>query len=483
MGILTGRRRFNLICQHKCGVSLYMDVVSAGVARGVEGKVIVPYIEAAYAASIHIQPLVCPSSFLKFPFDKALAHCYSISMHEQSTNVFRKGWCFILKRLFILLMAIMLLIPLAAGCGTDTSTTGSSGGDTIKVGLNYELSNDLAQYGQASVEGIELAVEEINKAGGVLGKEIELIKQDNKSDPAEATNVATKLAKDKVVAILGPATSGNVKAVRPVVTENKIPLISGSATADDVTVTENGVAEYIFRTCFNDSFQGGSMAKFAVDELNAKTAVMYVETTSDYSKGLAASFKDVFTSNGGQILAEEYYQGKDKDFRSVLTKLKGYNADVIYVPGYYNEVGLIIKQAREMGITAPILGGDGFDSNVVPQEAGAAALTDVYFTNHYSADDTDQKVVDFRKAFNAKYNKDPNAFHASGYDEMYFLADAIKRANSTDPVKIKDALASTKDFKAVTGTLSIDENHNPVKSVVIVQWKGDKQEFVTRIEP
>lgn len=136
-----------------------------------------------------------------------------------------------------------------------------------------------------------------------------------------------------------------------------------------------------------------------------------------------------------------------------------------------------------MGITAPILGGDGFDSNVVPQEAGAAALTDVYFTNHYSADDTDQKVVDFRKAFNAKYNKDPNAFHASGYDEMYFLADAIKRANSTDPVKIKDALASTKDFKAVTGTLSIDENHNPVKSVVIVQWKGDKQEFVTRIEP
>jgi len=392
----------------------------------------------------------------------------------------KKGSGFIVKRFCAMLIAL-LSISLIAGCSSNSNS--SNNANTIKVGLNYELSNSLAQYGQASVEGIELAAEEINKAGGVLGKQIELIKQDNKSDPAEATNVATKLAKEKVVAMLGPATSGNVKAVRPVATQNKIPLISGSATADDVTVTENGVAEYVFRTCFNDSFQGGSMAKFAINDLKAKTAVMYVETTSDYSKGLAKSFKDVFTSNGGQIVGEEYYQSGDKDFRSVLTKLKGYNADVLYVPGYYNEVGLIIKQAREMGITAPILGGDGFDSTVVPQEAGSS-LKDVYFTNHYSADDNDSKVVAFRKAFAAKYNgKVPNTFNALGYDELYFLVDAIKRANSTDPVKVKDALASTKDFKAVTGTLSIDANHNPIKPVVIVEWDGDKQVFVTRIEP
>lgn len=384
------------------------------------------------------------------------------------------------KRWYILIISAALAALIVAGCSSQTSTKDSN---TIKVGLDYELSNDLAQYGQASVEGIELATEEINKAGGVLGKQIELVKQDNKSDAAEATNVATKLVKEKVVAILGPATSGDVKAVRPVVNANKIPLISGSATADDVTITDNGVAEYVFRTCFNDSFQGGSMAKFALNNLNARTAVLYVETSSDYSKGLAKSFKDVFTSNGGQILGEEYYQTKDKDFHSVLTKIKGYNADVIYVPGYYNEVGLIIKQAREMGISTPILGGDGFDSDVVPKEAGASALTNVYFTNHYSADDTDQKVVDFRNAFKAKYNKEPNTFHALGYDEMYFLVDAIKRANSTDPVKIKDALASTKDFKAVTGTLSVDQNHNTVKSVVVVEWKGDKQAFVTRINP
>lgn len=384
------------------------------------------------------------------------------------------------KRWYILIISAALAALIVAGCSSGTSTKDSN---TIKVGLDYELSNDLAQYGQASVEGIELATEEINKAGGVLGKQIELVKQDNKSDAAEATNVATKLVKEKVVAILGPATSGDVKAVRPVVNANKIPLISGSATADDVTITDNGVAEYVFRTCFNDSFQGGSMAKFALNNLNARTAVLYVETSSDYSKGLAKSFKDVFTANGGQILGEEYYQTKDKDFHSVLTKIKGYNADVIYVPGYYNEVGLIIKQAREMGISAPILGGDGFDSDVVPKEAGASALTNVYFTNHYSADDTDQKVVDFRNAFKAKYNKEPNTFSALGYDEMYFLVDAIKRANSTDPVKIKDALASTKDFKAVTGILSVDQNHNTVKSVVVVEWKGDKQAFVTRINP
>ncbi|SHE97901.1 amino acid/amide ABC transporter substrate-binding protein, HAAT family [Caldanaerobius fijiensis DSM 17918] len=384
------------------------------------------------------------------------------------------------KRFTAVIAIVMLIIFTLTGC--KSTSTSSKGGNTINVGVDYELSNDLAQYGQASLDGIKLAVEEINKAGGVLGKQIKLNIQDNKSDAAEATNVATKLAGAGVVAILGPATSGNVKAVRPVVTQNKIPLITGSATADDVTLTSNGVAKYIFRTCFNDSFQGGSMAKFALENLKARTAVMYIETTSDYSKGLAKSFKEVFTSNGGKILGEEYYQSKDKDFRSVLTKIKGYNADVIYVPGYYNEVGLIIKQARDMGITAPILGGDGFDSEVVPQEAGAS-LDKVYFTNHYSADDTDPKVVEFRKAFKAKYNKEPNAFHALAYDEMYFLADAIKRANSTDPEKITDALASTKDFKGVTGTLSVDDKHNPIKSVVVVEWKGDKQVFVTKINP
>ena len=386
-------------------------------------------------------------------------------------------------------MTLLLTLSLLAGCtqkSNEASSTGSAAAsETIKVGLNYELSGGVATYGQGLTNGIELAIEEINKNGGVLGKQIQVVKVDNKSDNAEAANVSTKLAtRDKVVAILGPATSGNTKAASPAAIQNKVPLISASATADDVTVDSNGkVREYIFKTCFSDSFQGVTMANFAFKDLALKNAAVLLDNTSDYSKGLAESFEATFAELGGKVLTEEAYQAKDTDYKAVLTKIKATNPEVLYVPGYYEEVGLIVKQARELGLNVPVLGADGYDSPKLLEIAGAEALNKVYYTNHYSSMDNAPEVVKFQKAFNAKYGKETDAFNALGYDLAYFLADAIERAGAADPVKIKDALASTKNFKGITGTLSIDENHNPVKAVTILEVKNGKPTFLKKLEP
>jgi branched-chain amino acid transport system substrate-binding protein len=384
-----------------------------------------------------------------------------------------------MKKKISLLLATLFLTGTFAGCAKSSAASGS----TIKVGLNYELSGAVATYGQSLVSGIELAVDEINKSGGVLGKQIELVKTDNKSETTESANVATKLAtRDKVVAILGPATSGNTKAAAPIAVQNKVPLISASATADDVTVDSNGkVREFVFKTCFSDSFQGVIMANFAYGDLSTKNAAVLVDSTSDYSKGLAKNFKETYTKLGGKIATEQAYQAKETDFKAVLTKIKGENPDVLFLPGYYEEVGLIVKQARELGLNVPVLGGDGYDSPKLTELAGKTALNKVYFTNHYSSKDTTQEVVKFQQAYKAKNSKDPDAFNALGYDLAYFLADAIKRADSTDSQKIKDALASTKAFKGITGELSIDEKHNPVKAITILEMKDGEQAFLKKL--
>lgn len=388
------------------------------------------------------------------------------------------------KRLY-LFMTLLLTLSLLAGCAQSTNEASSNVPETIKVGLNYELSGGVATYGQGLTSGIELAVEEINKNGGVLGKQVELVKVDNKSDNAEAASVSSRLAtRDKVVAILGAATSGNTKAASPAANENKVPLISASATADDVTVDSNGkVREFIFKTCFSDSFQGVTMANFAFNDLNLKNAAVLIDNTSDYSKGLAKNFKETFTKLGGTVLTEEAYQAKDTDYKAVLTNIKAKNPDVLYVPGYYEEVGLIVKQARELGLDVTVLGGDGYDSPKLLEIAGAEALNKVYYTNHYSSMDNAPDVVKFKEAFNAKYSKEADAFNALGYDLAYFLADALERAGVADSLKLKDALASTSGFKGITGTLSIDEFHNPVKAVTILQVVDGNPTFLKKLEP
>ena len=377
-----------------------------------------------------------------------------------------------MKRISIGLLAMATSLALLSGCAPGSS----SSSDKIKIGVNYELSGAVATYGQDSVKGIEMAFEEINAAGGIKGKKVELTKYDTKSEPAEATTLATRLmTQDKVIAILGPATSGSFKATIPVAISNQVPVISGSATADDVTVDASGVKEYAFRTCFNDSYQGTAMANYALNKLSAKSAVIIKDNSSDYAKGLAENFKSTFTAAGGIIVGEDSYVQKETDFNAILTRVRSMNFDVIYLPGYYQEAGLIIKAARELGINQPVLGADGFDSPDLLKLGGASALNNVYFTNHYSSLDEDPLVVKFIEDFKAKYGEEPNAFHALGYDTAKFLASAIERASELTGPAVKDALATTKDFPAVTGTLSVDQNHNPVKAIVVVGLKDGVQ--------
>ncbi|MED5075038.1 ABC transporter substrate-binding protein, partial [Anoxybacillus geothermalis] len=386
--------------------------------------------------------------------------------------------------------SLMLPAGLMAGCGGNQQSSGSSGGsggggggDVIKIGANLELSGGVASYGQSIAEGVELAFEEINKEG-INGKKLELVKVDNKSEAAEATNGAIKLiSQDKVAAIIGSATSTNTLAQVQVANDNKVPLITPTGTNPTITNKDGKVNEFVFRTCFIDPFQGTVAAKFALNELKVKNAAVLIDSSSDYSKGLAASFKDAFTQGGGKIVAEEAYVAKDTDFRATLTRIKSKNPEFIFLPGYYEEVGLIVKQARELGLNVPIMGGDGWDSPKLVEIAGKDALNNTYITNHYSSGDPDPKIQEFVKAFKAKYNKAPDAFNALGYDTAYFLADAIKRAGSADPVKIKDALAQTKDLQLVSGTLTLNENHDPVKSAAILEYKDGQQQFKTKVNP
>lgn len=375
-------------------------------------------------------------------------------------------------------MICILITTMFAACS-------SSNTDEIKIGINYELSGENATYGQGSVEGIELAIEEINAAGGINGKKIIPVKYDNQSTPSEATILANKLvSQDKVLAILGPATTGCFTSEIPVANKNKVPIATGSATGDNVTFAADGsVHEYVFRICFFDSFQGQVMANFAAENLSAKNAAIIMDSSSDYGKGLAENFVKTFTESGGNIVAQEAYVAGDTDFNAILTKIKALNSDVIYIPGYYNEAGLIIKQARNLGLNQPILGADGFDSPTLVDLAGASALNDVYFTNHYSSLDEDPMVLEFIKTFEARYGKKPDAFNALGYDLARFVADAIGRAEKLTGEAVKDALEATENFAGVTGTLSVDENHNPVKSIVVIGLKDGKQYSSVKIDP
>ncbi len=395
-----------------------------------------------------------------------------------------------------LLMALLLMVAFAAGCGGGEQSADDQGqeqqgqeqsaGETIKIGLNYELSGAVATYGGNGVNGIELAIKEINANGGVLdGVLIEPIKVDNKSDAAESTNVQTRLiTMENVVATLGPATTTNSLAAIPIAEESKVPLLTNSATAETVTVDENGnVKEYAFRLCFTDSFQGTVGANFVYNSLGLKKAAVYVDTNSDYSKGIAAVFKEVFTELGGEIVIEESYIDTDLDFKSTLTRIKSADVEVVYLPGYYKNVGPIVKQAREIGLMVPFVGADGYDSPDLVALGGAENLNNVFFTNHYSNDDTDPKVQNFIKAYKEEYGVEPDAFAALGYDAMYLMADAINRAGKADSEAIKNALADTKDFIGITGNLAMDEYHNPIKSAVVIEMVDGVQTFKERIDP
>ncbi|WP_449622263.1 ABC transporter substrate-binding protein [Robertmurraya sp. Marseille-Q9965] len=391
-----------------------------------------------------------------------------------------------MKKISKLLMTSVLFAGVLAGCASGNETTGGSKGDTIKIGANLELSGAVASYGEGIKEGIDLAIEEINAAGGIDGKELEVVPVDNKSEGSEATNAAIKLVnQDKVTAIIGSATSGNTKAQTQIANDGKTVLITPSGTADDLTLgTDGKVIDYVFRTSFIDSFQGKVAANFA-NELGIKNAAIYADNASDYAKGLAKSFKETFEAAGGKVVAEESYIADDTDFRSTLTNLKSANPEFIFIPGYYEEVGLIVKQARELGIDVPLMGADGWDSPTLIELAGAENLNNTFITNHYSSGDPDETIQKFVEAFSKKYDgAKPDAFNALGYDSVYLLVDAMERAGTTtDKEKIKDALAETKDLSLITGKITIDELHNPTKSATVLEYKDGEQVFKSKVNP
>lgn len=386
------------------------------------------------------------------------------------------------KKMVRAVCAATLVTAAFAGCGNSGGSK-SSGGDTIKVGALFELTGNVANYGTSTLNGFKMAVDEINAKGGVNGKKIEIVQADNKSEPSESGNAATKLVtRDKVVAVVGPATSGSVAAAEPILTANKIPLIAPCATAPEITVGKDGkVKQYVFRACFIDPYQGKIMADYAAKDLKLKKIAVFNDSSSDYSKGLAAVFKETFTGDGGEIVAQEAFLSKDVDFKAALTKLKATNPDAIYIPGYYEEVSKIIKQAREVGLTCPILGSDGWDSPKLAQIAGGEALNGTYFTSAYSAQDKDPHVQQFIKDYKAKFNEEPDTFAIHAYDGTLAVAEAIKQAGTTDGTKIADALSKIKDLQVATGKYTLDKEHNPVSGGIIIEMKDGVQTFKEKI--
>lgn len=374
-------------------------------------------------------------------------------------------------------------------CAAGILMTGCGGGkkadDTIKIGMIAEMTGNSASYGMSIAAGTRMAVEEINAGKGLLGKKIQLIEADNKSEPAESANAMSKLInQDKVPLVVGAFTSSCAIAAANVSDVVKIPFVSSGATNPVVTLTKDGkTKQYTFRVCFIDPFQGTVGANFVADELKAKKAAIMIDNSSDYSKGLSKFFKESFTGKGGEIVSEEAYLQKDTDFKAVLTKIRATNPDVIFLPGYYEEVGKIIKQARELGINVPFVGGDGWDSPKLAEIAGAEALNNTFFTNHYSHEATNPESVAFVAAYEKKFKAKPDALNVLGYDGLKLMADAVERAGSIEGDKVAKALAETKGFKAVTGALDINETHDAIKSAVIIEFKDGKQTYRSTVNP
>lgn len=378
-----------------------------------------------------------------------------------------------------------LALSLLTGLAVGSSLLGAGqvlAQDTVKIGGNFELTGDAAAYGTPMSEAAKLAVKEVNENGGVLDGEVEYVEYDNTSDLTEAASVAQRLASEGVVGIVGPATTGDSNAQIPVIQEAAVPAILPAATGNGMTLDDNGdVFEYLFRVAFEDAFQGRAAATYVTETLGAQTAALFVDQSTDYATGLEQAFTEEFEALGGQVVTTESFQSGDTDFTASLTSLLSQEFDVLYVPGYYTEVGLLIKQARELGITQPIVGGDGLGNQTLVDLAGASNVNDVYYTAHYSPLSDDEDLQDFLTKFEEEYGKQADQFAVLSYDATMLLLDAIERAGSADRQAVTDALAATETFKGLTGTFSIDEDHNPVKEVLMLQLTNGEVENVEAV--
>ncbi|ACB75302.1 ABC transporter substrate-binding protein [Opitutus terrae] len=352
--------------------------------------------------------------------------------------------------------------------------------EPIKVGEYASLTGKEASFGQSSHKGIVLAIEEINAAGGVLDRPLELISEDNQTRPGESATVVKKLiARDKVIALLGEVASGRALEAAPLAQAYRIPMIAPAATNPKVTQT----GSYVFRVCFIDPFQGTVMAKFAHEDLKARKVAILSSVSNAYSVGLAKFFRDTFTAAGGEVAIEQKYQEGDKDFRAQLTAIKAANVDVVFVPGYYTEAALIVRQARELGLQIPFIGGDGWVADQL-LEIGGDALNGCYYSTHFSPENQDPKVQAFVQRFRQRWGaENPDAFAALGYDAAYVLVDALRRAGSTAGPKLRDALAATKNFAGITGVTTIDQNRDASKPAAIIAIRDGKLTFHKTVAP
>ena len=371
---------------------------------------------------------------------------------------------------------------LLAACGNvgpaggGAKAAGTEIGDTVKFGFNFEESGQTAAYGGAEQKAAQLAVDEINEAGGIDGKKIEVKNYDNKSDTGEAANLTTKLAtQDKVNVMIGPATSGATAASADKADAAGVPLLAPSATQDGLTEGH----DYLFIAAFQDNFQGKLMAKYATDNLKAKKVILYTDNGSDYAKGVAKSFRETFK---GEIVEESTFTSGDTDFKANLTKFKDKDFDVLVIPGYYNEAGKIVNQARSMGIDKPILGPDGLNGDEFVQQATKDYASNIFFITAFAnKGDVSDKTKHFLEAYKAKYKEEPSMFAALAYDAVYMAADAAKGAKSS--TDIKDNLAKLKDFEGVTGKMTMNKDHTPEKSAFMVTMNKGETEKVEIVQP
>ncbi|MEK7357240.1 MAG: ABC transporter substrate-binding protein [Bdellovibrionota bacterium] len=388
----------------------------------------------------------------------------------------------------MLVLPLVLAMSAMIGCtkksdqnaAGDGSAATKASANEILIGEYGSFTGSEATFGISTSNGIKMAVDEINKAGGVKGKQIKLISIDNQGKAEEsATAVSRLITQNNVIAVIGEVASSRSLAAAPIAQQNKIPMISPSSTNPKVTE----VGDYIFRVCFIDPFQGTVMAKFANENLKAKKVAILRDVKSDYSVGLADYFIKKFKELGGEVVSDQSYQAGEMDFKAQLTQIKGSKPDAIFVPGYYTEVGLIARQARQLGITAPLMGGDGWDSSKL-YEIGGTAINGNYFSNHYTTESTDPVVVDFIKKYKERYNGEtPDGLAALGYDAAKILAEAMTRTTEIKPQTIRDELAKTKDFIGVTGHITIDGNRNASKPAVVVKVDGTTNRYVTTVTP
>ena len=385
------------------------------------------------------------------------------------------------KSVFGLLASVSLL----GACGNGESTATEDAAlyddrDTILIGSLFANSGAYTAYGQPQTNAVQLAVEEINAAGGVNGKQLELVEYDYSSEETEASSLATRLAtEDQVSLIIGPDTSGSSLAALQQASQDNIPLLSPSASLDDFTVDSSGeVVDTAWRVAYSDSYQGEALAQFAVEEFGATKAAILGDNSSDYAVGLLTTFEESFP---GEVVITENFTADETDFSAVLTNIAGTDFDVLFVPGYYEQAGPIIKQAREMGITQPILGPDGFGNSQLYELAGTANLNDVFYTTQFSSLSEEEHVQNFLTNYEEKFGQSADMFSAMAYDATYVAKEAFERAGSAAPSAVNAELGKTSGFVGVTGTFSFDELHNPIKSVTIVEVQNGKDVGVIEI--